>query len=116
MKFTPEIDEVLAASFAGDELAQVRELWSKKKGQQMYIAEGKLLCSPAELIAKLSKKSAKSEKASTNNSVDKVKAELATLSITELKEVIAEAEKLIKANKEAEIAELEARLAELKAL
>lgn len=107
MKLTPEVEKVLDATFAGDELAEVKELWSKKKGMQSYIKDGALTCSKAELVAKLSKKAA--PKASA-------KVDLSKLSVAELREVIAEAETLIKAKKDSEIAKLKKQIEALEAL
>lgn len=109
MKLTPDVEKVLDATFAGDELAQVKELWSKKKGAQNYIKDGALTCSKAELVAKLQKKAAKSEKESA-------KVDLSKLSIKQLREVIAEAESLMKVKKESEIAKLKKEIEVLEAL
>lgn len=105
MKLTEEVKKALSDVFTGEELVKVEELWSKKKGNGGWVKDGKLTISKEALMEKLSV-SPKTES----------KFNLSKLSITELREVIAEAEALIKAKKDSEIERLEKEIEVLRAL
>lgn len=103
MKLTPDVKKALSDVFTGEELVKVEELWSKKKGNGGWVKDGKLTISKEVLMQKLSV-SPKTES----------KYNLSKLSIKELREVIKEAEALIKTKKDSEIAKLEKEIEEIK--
>ena len=105
MKLTEEVKKALSDVFTGEELVKVEELWSKKKGNGGWVKDGKLTISKEALMENLSI-SPKTES----------KFNLSKLSIMELREVIAEAEALIKAKKDSEIERLEKEIEVLRAL